>query len=270
MGGLIYCRNHPVKHPYYVAELGLHLYSGEELSYFVYNHTLLVGEDFLGEKLFSFLHELGETRLEERMRNMRGREYFFDALTVLLQDLHYYNSTEMFSFRRRLEELARSTTGTRLKAKADYLFENGQYYAAMKSYDQVLALEGAEKPSPELTGLVWSCKASCFARLEAVPQAMNALEKAYDLLGSTELLEKMQVLHLLYPQVFLPAAMEELLSQEQKDRIAAELTRRQEMSQYDGKGLAFGMLSGKSAAERGPAILDLLQEWKEDFRREDA
>lgn len=270
MGGLIYCRDNPVKHPYYVAELGLHLYSGEELSYFVYNHTLLVGEDFLGEKLFSFLHELGETRLEERMRNMRGRDNFFDALTLLLQDLHYYNSTEMFSFRRRLDELARSTAGTRIKAKADYLFEKGQYYTALRAYDQVLALEGGEKPSPELKGLVWENKASCFARLEAVQQAMNALEKAYDLLGSTALLEKMEVLRLLYPQVCLPEAMRELLSEEQKSRVAAELARRQQMAQYDGKGLAYGMILSRPDVEQGPAILALLQEWKEDFRREEA
>ena len=51
MSGLILCRDKTVTHPYYVKELGLHLYTGEELCYFIYHNILLIGEEFLDEPL---------------------------------------------------------------------------------------------------------------------------------------------------------------------------------------------------------------------------
>ena len=69
MGGLILCRNIPVKHPYYVQELGLYLYTGEELSYYIYNHALLIPEEFPDEGLYPFLEEIGQGALAERIRS---------------------------------------------------------------------------------------------------------------------------------------------------------------------------------------------------------
>ena len=73
MSGLILCREKTVTHPYYVTELGIHLYTGEELSYFICHNILLIDEDFLDERLFDFLEQLGETRLCERARRLSER-----------------------------------------------------------------------------------------------------------------------------------------------------------------------------------------------------
>ena len=62
MSGLILCRDKSVTHPYYVKELGLHLYTGEELCYFIYHNIPLINEDFLDESLFEFLNQLGEEK----------------------------------------------------------------------------------------------------------------------------------------------------------------------------------------------------------------
>ena len=35
---LILCRQEPVKHPYYIDVLGIHIHSSQELCYIVYNH----------------------------------------------------------------------------------------------------------------------------------------------------------------------------------------------------------------------------------------
>ena len=43
MGSLILCRSAVAKHPYYVPELGIRIYSGEELSYFIYHNLMLPG-----------------------------------------------------------------------------------------------------------------------------------------------------------------------------------------------------------------------------------
>lgn len=52
---LILCRQEPVTSPYFVEELGVHLYSSQELNYVIYHHPLLVMEDFVNERLAAFL-----------------------------------------------------------------------------------------------------------------------------------------------------------------------------------------------------------------------
>ena len=39
---LILCRQEPVKIPLYIEDLGIHIYSSQELCYVIYNNPLLV------------------------------------------------------------------------------------------------------------------------------------------------------------------------------------------------------------------------------------
>ena len=66
---LILCRQEPVTSPYFVEELGVHLYSSQELNYVIYHHPLLVMEDFVNERLAAFLRtELRLPFLAERIQ----------------------------------------------------------------------------------------------------------------------------------------------------------------------------------------------------------
>ena len=48
---LILCRQEPVKIPLYIEDLGIHIYSSQELCYVIYNNPLLVLEDFIDSRL---------------------------------------------------------------------------------------------------------------------------------------------------------------------------------------------------------------------------
>ena len=52
---LILCRHEPVKHPYYIDVLGIHIHSSQELCYVIYNHPILVMDDFIDELLIEFI-----------------------------------------------------------------------------------------------------------------------------------------------------------------------------------------------------------------------
>ena len=54
---LLLCRLEPVKHPFVVAELGVRLFSSQELCYVIYENPLLVMEDFVDERLIQFIRE---------------------------------------------------------------------------------------------------------------------------------------------------------------------------------------------------------------------
>ena len=265
MSGLILCREKTVTHPYYVKELGIHLYTGEELSYFICNNILLIDEDFVDERLFDFLEQLGETRLCERVRRLSEQAGLYDILYLLLQELRYYTPAELFAFRRRLEELSEASAGARMKAKGDYLFECGQYYHAIRVYDQVMEAGGASADS-EFAAKIWYNKGCCNARLEIFDEAMYCMEKAYQLTKDAALLEKMFVISELGGE-HIPQAADDVISPNMRRQFRTDLEDRKKLAMYTGKALEAAAVMDKPQEEQAEAYRTLLARWKEEYRR---
>ena len=269
MSGLILCREKTVTHPYYVKELGIHLYTGEELSYFICHNILLIDEDFVDERLFDFLEQLGETRLCERARRLAEQAGLFDVLYLLLQELHYYNTAELFAFRRRLEELSEASAGARMKAKGDYLFECGQYYHAIRVYEQVMESGSSELADSEFVAKIWHNKGCCNARLEIFDEAMYCMEKAYRLTKDTALLEKMFVISELGGER-IPHAADDVITPNMRRQFRTDLDDRKKLAMYTGKALEVATVMDKAPEKREEECRSLLARWKEEYRRKQA
>lgn len=57
---LILCRQEPVRHPFYIERLGIHIASSQELCYVIYQNPLLVLDGFVDDRLIEFIRsELG-------------------------------------------------------------------------------------------------------------------------------------------------------------------------------------------------------------------
>ena len=54
---LILCRQEPVTVPLYIEDLGIHIYSSQELCYVIYHHPLLVMNDFADASLLCDLQQ---------------------------------------------------------------------------------------------------------------------------------------------------------------------------------------------------------------------
>ncbi len=267
MSGLILCREKNVRHPYYVAELGIHLYTGEELSYFVYHNILLINEDFLNDKLFDFLDELDQQKLTERLRRLKEQAGLFDALYVLLQDLHYYSGAELFQFRKQLEQLSEMTYSVRLRDKAGYLFRREQYYSALRVYDQILAEDAPELSDAEFVGGIWYSKGSCYARMENYSEALESYLKAYALLREVTMLESIYALRLFDSSLSIPEEILSLIPEEQAEQFRSNFEERKKLAVYQGKALEAAALADKPSEERGDDYLSLIHQWKEEYRR---
>ena len=57
MGLVAVCRYKRTKTPYFIEQAGIHLYSLEELAYFLYHNICLVDRQFFDERLCSWLRE---------------------------------------------------------------------------------------------------------------------------------------------------------------------------------------------------------------------
>ena len=52
---LILCRQEPVRHPFYIERLGVHIASSQELCYVIYQNPLLVLDGFVDDRLIEFI-----------------------------------------------------------------------------------------------------------------------------------------------------------------------------------------------------------------------
>ena len=98
---LILCRHEPVKHPYYIDVLGIHIHSSQELCYVIYNHPILVMDDFIDELLIEFIRRnLDMDYLAGRMEKLleTGSRHE-DVLFLFLSECDYYNDKEYRNIR---------------------------------------------------------------------------------------------------------------------------------------------------------------------------
>ena len=105
---LILCRQEPVKIPLYIEDLGIHIYSSQELCYVIYNNPLLVLEDFIDSRLTEFLRsELRMPFLAEKIEKwMESRGATEEILYLILQECNYYSPKEQVAYRQTVNGLS--------------------------------------------------------------------------------------------------------------------------------------------------------------------
>ena len=139
---LILCRQEPVKHPYYIDVLGIHIHSSQELCYIVYNHPVLVMDDFLDDLLIDFIRkDLDMDYLAGRMEKLvetgtRPEE----VLALFLSECDYYSDKEIQKFKQTTAALRALHPAQYEKQRADYMFGQQQYGKAAARYGKILAV----------------------------------------------------------------------------------------------------------------------------------
>ena len=100
---LILCRHEPVKHPFYIERLGIHISSSQELCYVIYQNPLLVLDGFVDERLIGFIREeLGLTFLAGKLEAwIRSEESLDELPIVILQECYYYTAMRKISQRKK-------------------------------------------------------------------------------------------------------------------------------------------------------------------------
>ncbi len=266
MAGLILCRDCAVKHPYYVTELQLHLYTGEELSYYIHNYVTLIREDFLNERLYQFLNELGYVKLEQKLRSYENRASLHEKLVLILQEILYYSNSELFAFKRQLDRMAELPEAEQRKARGDGLFQFGHYHQALREYDDILASGGDFSPSGDFAGRVWHNRGSAYARLENYTAAMECYLKAYACLGETSILEELFALCRLCPGLVLPPEIKQVMTPSLQAAYEQRFASRQQQAIFEGKALEAQALQDKPGAAKAEAYREMLEAWKTEYR----
>lgn len=148
---LILCRQEPVKIPLYIEDLGIHIYSSQELCYVIYNNPLLVLEDFIDSRLTEFLRsELRMPFLAEKIEKwMESRGATEEILYLILQECNYYSPKEQAAYRQTVNGLKKLTEEEYKKRRADYFYGLDLFGKAVTIYEQIL--DGQDAISPGIS-----------------------------------------------------------------------------------------------------------------------
>lgn len=139
MSGLLLCGKRTTN-PYIIKEAGINIYTIEELCYYLYNNTYMVGSEFFCYELVRFIEaELELPSLAQRLKY--GIDHKSDLTTMVLEVLSsngYYSPEERQNIEKTLTALGSKSKAERMKAMADMLLDRKRYVSASNAYKDIL------------------------------------------------------------------------------------------------------------------------------------
>ncbi len=182
MGKLIVCSGARTKIPYVFASAGIHVYSIEELSYFLYHHVYLIEDGIFGDSLIDWIGI--ELKLPERAEKLREAKQnnadLKTMVTIVLCSCDYFTENEIKGLLRELDEIIGMPPVKRNIVKAGRLLSNKQYCDAAAEYERLLDTKEAADLSQEDYGDILHNLAVARLHTGNLREASELFYKAYE------------------------------------------------------------------------------------------
>lgn len=179
MGELILCTRMPAAVPYYIDSVSLHVYSLEELSYYIEKNLYLLGEDFMSEELCTWIErELHFKELAGQLRERyRGGAALSEFVGCILKASGYHGAEEVGRMLAALRDMEQKSEYECRKLRADRYLENRRYVRAVYEYRKLLEME---EEDAVLVGNVWHNLGTACASLFLFREASIYFGRAYE------------------------------------------------------------------------------------------
>ena len=266
---LILCRQEPVTSPYYIEELGVHIYSSQELCYVIFNHPLLVMEDFVDERLAEFIRtELRMPFLAERIEKwLDGRGVSDELLFLILQEVAYYTPQEQARYRQMVSNLRKISVDEYAKRRADYHYSLGLYGRAISMYEKILETANEKHLSGEFKSRIWNNIAACYTKLFCYQKAMYAYDCAWNEKSEKMYLKRMYFLTLMEQELELKERFKELIEKEDTADWNVEAQAILEEARKSEEVVKLSGLFEKDPIKRIAGAGEILNDWKYQYRK---
>ena len=182
----ILCQTRRAETPWYIENAGLHIYSLEELCYFICDNLALLDEGILTEGLFRWLgRELGLSWLSHRLLQLQQKERTVAELILpILQETNYLSSGELRRLEQELNRMAGQPASLRRKQRGDALLLCKKYTRAIEAYRDALEEAGKVETSAAIYGGIYHNAGCAYSRLFQLDEAVECFRLAYETLHS--------------------------------------------------------------------------------------
>lgn len=265
---LILCRQEPVEHPYYIDVLGIHIHSSQELCYIIYNHPILVLDDFMDETVIEFIRrELDMDYLSGRIEKLlETGSRSEDVLALVLSECDYYNDKEIQTFKQAVAALRTLHPAEYEKERADYMFRAHQYGKAVKRYARVLEFPRDKQVDDGFLSGVYNNLGASYAMMFRFAKALDAYEKAYGLGKDLEVLKRMYFLTVFSPDLEVQEHCRSMFTQELRDLWKKEMEAAGLEAGQDEAVRALRAMFKKDPIKRMDGASRMVQRWKQEYR----
>lgn len=265
---LLLCRPEPVKHPYYIEILGIHIYSSQELCYVIYNHPLLVMEDFVDESLLTFIRdELDMAYLADKLQVLLGggRDKD-DLLFLILSECDYYTEQQQNKFRQTVAGLRKLHPAQYAKARADDLFGKKQYGKAALRYERLLEYPKDKVVDDGFLAGIYHNLGAAYAQMFQFDRAFKALDKAYNMNKGIDTLKQIYFLTVLEPDLPVGERYHALFTRELAGAWDQEMETARQNALVNEDVVRLWELFKKDPVKRAEGASKLIKQWKQEYR----
>lgn len=267
MAGLILCRTRYAQRPYYISNMGVNIYSLEELCYYIYNNIYLIGTDLFDEGLTDYISgELGEKELAEQLEFLITENAGLSELVMtVLRYVDYYSEEEIDALAGTIESLDTQNASERLKLRADNFLSNKRYSNAVHNYEIIVYGQKDINLSDDFYGNVWHNMGVAYAGMFEFGDAVQCFKRAYALNGNDESLKASFAAEYLSGRK-RPADSEDEQSYAAYREIETIMDHAPEEAGYEAVKKAFELRDNGQADEYNAVVNDIIDNWKFEYR----
>ncbi len=275
MGRIVRCISEKAVHPMYVAVAGIHLYSLEELSYFLQNFLYLIDEEFFNSELLRFLKdELKRPDLAELVMARLSRIKPVALAGELALSAGGMSEKEQIQLRKRIEEYLKMSDSGRKKLQADALFARGAYEQAEILYEGLLqqwkyGKAGTGKLNESDAGKAYYALGKIRMSAFEWKSAGDALVHAYELLQQEFILQELYELSCISPVEVCEWKVFSRIHGITLRRWQEQFNRKKELIENSLAERDYESMQNRTAAgAEGLSEAEVLcGKWKQDFRK---
>lgn len=267
--GLILCKQEPVKHPYYIENLGVHIYSSQELCYVIFNYPLIVLDNFINEALIEFIKKdlgMGMTALKLE-RGMNHGEDIEELLLLVLQECDYFSAREINQFQKKMTVLQSMPAADYAKAKADDLSARKQYGKAIVQYQLLLNNRGESYERRVFRGEVWNNLGVVYTRLFQFEKAFEALKHAYHYLQDSKVLKQIYFLTLINDDLEMDDEHRQLIPEDEKMQWFEEYHELKKTVKGSKQWIRLEEIFKKDSRQKRAGLEQMIEDWKKEYRQ---
>lgn len=186
MENVILCNGKYAKTPYFLDEDNLHLYSIEEVCYYLYKNAFLLREEFFSDELFAWIaDELDLPEWAAALKELREQEDgMLRSIEFLFQATGYYGQREIDTVRNVLRQSNHLTVIERRKIRADAYCKKQRYEKAIMEYEEIL--QETEENQVKFRAKLYHNIGVCQARMFQYERASESFLEAFQIYPNTE------------------------------------------------------------------------------------
>ena len=265
---LILCRQEPVKHPYYIDVLGVHIHSSQELCYVIYNHPILVMDDFVEDSLIEFIRsDLDLDYLATRMVKLTETgSKPEEVLMLFLSECDYYDDKEIQKFKQAVSAFRALHPASYEKERADYMFRQGQYGKAAIRYGKLLEFPRDKTVNELFLAGIHNNLGASYAMMFQFHKALLEYDRAYALGKDKDVLKRIYFLTCFSPELELKESYRSVLTGELKGQWKEELDKASLDADQAEEVRALRALFKKDPIKRMNGASQMVAGWKQEYR----